>query len=55
VFDVLSIRAGEKGVLNVLGHLGMVRKRKSSAKRIEPFIAYSSSWVRADTSGFVRD
>lgn len=54
-FDELSIRAGEKGVLNVLGHLGMVRKRKSPNKKIEPFIAYSSSWVRADTSGFVRD
>ena len=54
-FDELSIRAGEKGVLNVLGYLGMVRKRKSSSKKITPFIAYSSSWVRAVTSGFVHD
>lgn len=57
-FDELSIRAGERGVINVLAHLGMVRKRKPSStsnKKIMPFIAYSSSWVRADTSGFVRD
>lgn len=57
-FDELSIRAGERGVINVLAHLGMIRKRKPSStsnKKIMPFIAYSSSWVRADTSGFVRD
>lgn len=54
-FDELSIRAGERGVINVLAHLDMIRKRRSSNKRIMPFIAYSSSWVRADTSGFVRD
>lgn len=54
-FDELSIRAGEKGVLNVLAHLGMIAKRKSSNKKITPFIAYSSSWVRAVTSGFVHD
>jgi predicted deacylase len=52
-FDELSIRAGEKGVLNVLAHLDMIAKRKSSNKKITPFIAYSSSWVRAVTSGFV--
>jgi predicted deacylase len=52
-FDELSIRAGEKGVLNVLGHLGMIAERKLPNKKITPFIAYSSSWVRADTSGFV--
>ena len=55
-FDELSIRAGERGVINVLAHLGMISKRKSlSNKKIMPFIAYSSSWVRADNSGFVRD
>ena len=54
-FDELSIRAGEKGVLNVLAHLDMIAKRKASNKTITPFIAYSSSWVRADTSGFVDD
>lgn len=54
-FDELSIRAGEKGVVNVLGHLGMIAKRKSSNKKITPYIAYSSSWVRANTSGFVHN
>lgn len=54
-FDELSIRAGEKGILNILAHLGMIRKKISLNKKIVPFIAYSSSWIRADTSGFVRD
>ena len=54
-FDELSIRAGVKGVMNVLSHLGMVRRRPSKAKPVEPFVAYSSSWVRATASGIVHD
>lgn len=53
-FDELSIRAGLKGIVNVLSHLGMIRKRKSK-KVNEPFIAYKSTWVRASASGIVRD
>ncbi|EWH12251.1 succinylglutamate desuccinylase/aspartoacylase [Catenovulum agarivorans DS-2] len=53
-FDELSIRAGIKGITNILAELGMISKR-SKASKIEPFIAYSSSWVRASTSGMVRD
>lgn len=53
-FDELSIRAGLKGIVNVLSHLGMTRKRKSK-KINEPFIAYKSSWMRASASGIVRD
>jgi predicted deacylase len=54
-FDELSIRAGLKGVLNVLGHLGLVRKRRSKSVSVDPFIANNSSWVRASSSGTVRD
>lgn len=53
-FDELSIRAGLKGVLNVLSHLGMIRKRKPS-KTVEPFVSNHSFWVRATSSGTVTD
>ncbi|MFC4699065.1 succinylglutamate desuccinylase/aspartoacylase family protein [Glaciecola siphonariae] len=54
-FDELSIRAGLKGVLNVLAHLGVIRKRRSKSAPVDPFIANHSSWVRASASGTVRD
>lgn len=54
-FDELSIQSGVKGILNVMSELGMIRKRKQRTKAVEPFIAYNSSWVRADSSGMVRD
>ncbi len=51
-FDEVSIRAGVNGIMNVLGELGMVkRKAKSKRKLSEPFIARSSTWVRAPQSG----
>lgn len=53
-FDELSIRAGLRGIINVLGQLGMVRKRRKG-KQYEPFIAYKSMWMRAGASGIVRD
>lgn len=40
--------------MNILSHLGMTRKRRTR-KVFEPFIAYSSSWVRANASGIVRN
>lgn len=54
-FDELSIQAGVKGILNVMSHLGMIRKRKQRTEKVAPFIAYNSSWVRASSSGMVRD
>jgi len=51
-FDELSIRAGIQGILNVMRGLDMLRpargRKRSSA---EPFVARSSSWVRAPASG----
>ena len=46
-FDELSIRAGIKGIYNVLASLGMVAKRRRKKPLIEPFIANKSSWIRA--------
>ena len=52
-FDELSIRAGLKGVLNVMRHLGMLNKSRSKANAVEPIVARQSGWVRANESGFV--
>ncbi|QFT53196.1 succinylglutamate desuccinylase/aspartoacylase family protein [Microbulbifer sp. THAF38] len=49
-FDELCIRAGLKGVTNVLRHLGMLPARRRRSL-IEPFIARSSGWLRAGDSG----
>ncbi len=52
-FDELSIRAGTKGVIQVLRQLGMLRNT-SRKKAAAPFIAKNSSWVRAPVSGIVK-
>jgi predicted deacylase len=52
-FDEVSIRAGVAGVLNVLSHLGMIRKR-ASRKAHSPLVAKSTQWVRAPQSGVMR-
>ncbi len=53
-FDELAIRAGVKGAIKVMRHLGMLNKTKSRSKKtIEPFIARQSGWIRANESGFV--
>ncbi|MBE0363352.1 hypothetical protein PULV_a3547 [Pseudoalteromonas ulvae UL12] len=51
-FDELCIRAGLRGVLDVMRHLGMLRKvnRKHT---VAPFVASTSSWLRATESGIV--
>jgi len=51
-FDEVSIRAGVTGTLNVLAHLGMIRKRTKRSH--SPVIAKSSFWVRAPQSGVLR-
>jgi len=52
-FDELSIRAGYRGILNVMRHLGMLKKSRRKTQPIEPFVARQSNWVRATESGFV--
>jgi predicted deacylase len=54
-FDEVSIRAGVQGILNVMRGLEMLpaaRGRKRPSR--EPFVARSSSWVRAPASGIFR-
>lgn len=52
-FDEVSIRAGVTGILNVMSHLDMIRKR-TRKRTHSPIVAKGSSWVRASQSGVVR-
>lgn len=52
-FDELSVRAGVAGILNVLSHLGMIRKR-TLRRAHTPLVAKSTQWVRAPQSGVMR-
>ncbi|MEW6989204.1 succinylglutamate desuccinylase/aspartoacylase family protein [Colwelliaceae bacterium 6441] len=55
-FDEFSIRAGMKGILNFLQHLKMTRKKTvTKKKKLIPFIANGSQWVRASASGIVHN
>jgi predicted deacylase len=52
-FDEVSIRAGVRGIINVMRELGMLsRMRRPRAE--EPFVACTSAWVRAPVSGILR-
>ncbi|WP_193165788.1 succinylglutamate desuccinylase/aspartoacylase family protein [Microbulbifer hainanensis] len=51
-FDEFCIRAGLKGILNVLRYLQMLPKGRRQ-QSIEPFIARRSGWLRAGDSGIV--
>lgn len=54
-FNEVSIRAGVKGIINVMRSLEMLPPSRSrSNKHIEPVVARSSSWVRAPDSGILR-
>jgi predicted deacylase len=54
-FNEVAIRAGLKGVINVMRSLGMLPASRSRRKKQpEPFVARSSTWVRASASGLFR-
>ncbi|MES1938380.1 succinylglutamate desuccinylase/aspartoacylase family protein [Salinisphaera hydrothermalis] len=53
-FDEFSIRAGVRGVRNVMRHLGMLPRRKVSKRPPKPVVAEDSSWQRAPESGILR-
>lgn len=53
-YDEFSIRAGVKGIVNIMREIGMLNKsNRKKGHDIEPFIARQSGWVRAHESGFV--
>ena len=51
--DEFSVSVGMRGVLRVLDHLGMMRRRPAGRLRA-PALAMSSRWVRAEESGVFR-
>ncbi len=53
-FDELSIRAGVRGVLQVMRELEMLPRSRRAPRRVEPFVARSSGWTRAPESGIMR-
>lgn len=53
-FDEFSIRAGVKGIRNVMRELAMLPPSKSKKTPIKSVIARSSSWARAQVSGMFR-
>ena len=52
-FDEVSIRAGVRGVLQVMIELGM-RPRSKRLRKVESMVANTSRWVRAGQSGILR-
>jgi predicted deacylase len=53
-YNEIAIRAGVNGVLNVLRALDMVPSPGRRRRQMDPFVARSSSWVRAPVSGMLR-
>lgn len=54
-FDEVAIRAGVKGITNVMRELDMLPPSRSRSRQsISPVIARSSTWVRAQESGILR-
>lgn len=57
-FDEFAIRAGVRGVLNVMRFIGMLpppkKERSEKRPRVEPYVARSTTWVRAPESGIMR-
>jgi predicted deacylase len=53
-FDEVSIRAGLRGVLNVMRALGMLAARKRKGEVVLPVMARQTRWIRAPASGIVR-
>lgn len=54
-FDEIAIRAGVRGIINVMRHLGMIANRKKrSTSSNEPYIARYSAWIRSPGSGIFR-
>lgn len=53
-FDEASIKAGVRGVIRVLRHLGMIPASRTRAARERSYAANNSVWVRAEQDGIFR-
>ena len=52
-FDEVAIRAGAKGVIQVMRELGM-RPKSKKQRKVEALVANTTRWVRAAQSGILR-
>ena len=50
-FDEICIRAGLRGILNVMRSIGMLPAKPAAKRIVKPVLARSTSWVRAPASG----
>lgn len=50
-FDEVCIRAGLRGVINVMRSIGMLPAKRPVRRQVTPLLARSTSWVRAPASG----
>ena len=53
-FEEMYIRAGVKGIINVMRSIGMLPKSRSKKVPPSPIISVQTSWVRAPESGILR-
>ncbi|MEH6637559.1 MAG: succinylglutamate desuccinylase/aspartoacylase family protein, partial [Halioglobus sp.] len=53
-FEEMYIRAGVKGIINVMRSIGMLSKSRSKRTPPSPIISDQTSWVRAPESGILR-
>ena len=54
-FDEISIRAGLRGITNIMRTIGMLPRLRQPSRTVSPVLARATSWVRAPVSGIVRD
>lgn len=53
-FEEMHIRAGVRGIINVMRNIGMLRKTHRRKPAASPIISEKTSWVRAPESGILR-
>jgi len=53
-FEEMYIRAGVKGIINVMRSIGMLRQSRSKKPVALPIISRDTNWVRASESGILR-
>lgn len=53
-FNEVCVRAGVRGVLNVMRHLDMIPKRTDKAAHRNPIVSHNTLWIRAPHSGILR-
>lgn len=53
-FDEIAIRAGVRGVINVMRSIGMLPASRSKGRRHRPMMTDQTVWVRAPGSGVLR-